>query len=60
MKERYFIDQDDDGHWYMISEYKEDAWNIWRNNYYSEEGYDAPEFAQAIDSPSEIKFYLED
>jgi len=61
MKKKYFLVRDNDCHWYIIEADKQSEWNDWVDlDGDDERCWNVPEFAQAIDSPSEIKFYLED
>jgi hypothetical protein len=59
MGKKYFLDQDNDGHWYMIDADHEDKWNDWLElDSDDEASWNVPEFAEGIDSPRGIKFYL--
>lgn len=33
MNQRYFLDQDDSGHWYMIPVFKKKEWKSWLENF---------------------------
>ena len=44
MKE-YFLDCDDDGHWYIVEESHRKDWHKWLSDY---DDYDVPEYAEEI------------
>ena len=51
--DRYFLDQDDDCHWYLIKAANRSEWLRWR-----ESGSESvPAYATQIDGPSRIEFY---
>ncbi len=58
MSERYFIDSDDDGHWFVIPVARQQEWNEWRDLPSDDErAWDYPYFARAVGGvPSLITF----
>lgn len=46
---RYFFDQDNDSHWYLIPVERREAWNRWLDlDPDAEEAWDAPEWARPL------------
>jgi hypothetical protein len=58
MKPRYFIDQDDDCHWYLIPEIKREKWERWRDTDWKDSLADCalPDFVVDIGSPNSLTF----
>lgn len=55
----YFMDQDDDCHWYIIEADKRTEWNAWLNlDGDDESSWNVPDFARSIDNPSLIVFTI--
>lgn len=50
---------DDDGHTYLIPSSKRDSWDHWLDSDMAANG-DAPYYAQRVDNPSFIDFYLKE
>jgi hypothetical protein len=44
MSERFFIDCDDDGHWYVVPVAMRPAWEVWLD----EDPNDVPEWAREV------------
>lgn len=54
---RYFLDQDDSGHWYLVEEEHRDQWNTWLNLDEDERSWDVPHYAEELGhAPSLISF----
>jgi hypothetical protein len=46
---RYFLDTDDDGHWYLVPVAKRDDWSRWRNIPSEDErSWEAPGYAKRL------------
>lgn len=58
MTRRYFLDQDNSSHWYVIEASHRTEWDAWCNLPEDDErGWDAPEFAHAVGgAPNQIEF----
>lgn len=57
--ERHFLAQDDDSHWYLVPVSKRAEWDAWRNiPSDNPESWNVPDFAQAVDGPHTVEFYL--
>lgn len=56
--ERYFLDRDDSGHWYLVFESHRGAWNDWRSlDGDDEESWTCPKFAYRLaGGPSSVTF----
>lgn len=47
--DRYFLDRDDDGHWYVIPVHHMDDWNAWRNlGSDDKRSWDVPSYAREV------------
>lgn len=58
-KKLFFVDQDNDCHWYLIESNKRKEWENWKDiPDDNPESWDVPEFAKSINSPYSIDFYL--
>ncbi len=54
---RFFIDCDNDGHWYLIDASKRALWNKWLGlDSENEESWNTPFFARRIDRPQDVEF----
>lgn len=55
---RYFLDRDNDGHWYIINSDKRDEWSEWVDADGEDEyGWSIPVYAQPINgNPSRVEF----
>ena len=57
-KQKFLLVNDDDGHWYIISEEKKQEFDAWLEIVYSgdmdNEGYNQPEWAKPVDGPHSI------
>lgn len=54
---RYFLDCDDDAHYYLVPENKRDEWNAWRAIPSDDErSWDVPDFARRINNWTSITF----
>ena len=60
-RKKYFLDQDEDCHWYIIPNENRAEWDIWTNlDPHKKEAWIVPIFAEAIDGfPSSIAFFKE-
>jgi len=59
-RQTYNLVRDNDCHWYLIPADKKQEWNDWCDlDSDDEASWNTPDFAVAIDSPSEIPFYLD-
>jgi hypothetical protein len=57
--EKFFIDQDESCHWYVILASHRKEWREWRNlDQDDEKAWTAPDYAQPIGYPLEVEFYL--
>jgi hypothetical protein len=56
--DRLFLDQDDSGHWYLVSAHKRKEWNDWLNMDQADpDSWTVPSFATKIcGSPSRVTF----
>lgn len=55
----FFVDQDNDCHWYLIESSKRKEWEKWKDiPDDNPESWDVPEFAKSINSPYQFDFYL--
>jgi hypothetical protein len=56
MVKRYFLDSDDDGHWFVIPTSSRKAWEMWRNLPDTDENsWNTPDYAQPVGgSPSAL------
>lgn len=56
--ERYFLDRDNSGHWYLVKAANRDDWYQWTElPEDDEESWDPPSFATRLDgSPSRVTF----
>lgn len=53
----FYIDNDDDGHWYIVPEEHREQWVVWRNLPCDDENsWDVPSFATQIDGVDQIIF----
>lgn len=55
---RYFLDSDDDGHWYIIQAHHRPEWVLWRNlDPDNPEAWKTPPFADRLNGhPDQIEF----
>ena len=54
---RYFLDQDNSSHWYLVQEDKREEWTAWLDLPFDDpKGWDAPDFAKPIDGFWNITF----
>lgn len=58
MAERFFLDTDNDAHWYIIPEKYREEWDVWLGfDPDDERGWNTPEYAKALGgSPTRISF----
>lgn len=57
---RFFFDQDNGSHWYMIPEKCKEKWNEWLNIPSDDErSWEAPEFAQRLDGGPEAVTFVD-
>jgi hypothetical protein len=50
---RYFLDCDDDSHWYLVDASRRAEWEKWLNTPFY---FPQPDFAEQIDGPSRVEF----
>jgi hypothetical protein len=56
---RFFMDQDNDCHWYIIEADKRKEWDAWLNlDSDDEASWNVPDFAQGIDHPRFVEFSI--
>jgi hypothetical protein len=55
---RYFLDRDNDGHWYLVPADKRDEWDAWTDlDPDDEASWDVPEWAMSLGyAPSLVTF----
>jgi len=55
---KYFLDQDNSGHWYLVPVEHKEAWKIWSDlDEDDEASWEAPEYAQQLGTrPSCVQF----
>ena len=58
MPKRYFLDQDNSSHWYMVEADRRDDWVVWVElDDEDKDGWDTPEYAFRVDGgPNEWTF----
>jgi len=54
---RYFLDQDNSSHWYIVRADKREEWDTWTTlDEDDPEGWKVPSFAYSIDGPNQVTF----
>ncbi len=54
---RFFLDQDNDGHWYLVDASKRAEWAEWLELPNDDaRAWEGPKFARQIDRPQDIEF----
>lgn len=59
MRDRYFLDSDSDGHWYVVPEDLEAAWQEWNSlPDHDERGWNSPDGVIPVNGwPGLVRFY---